>query len=434
MIKNKLNFLFTIFLFTFFISCSGDDTPAPNNEQEEVIEEEEEEQEEEEEEVVEEEIEVDENGFAIDAGIPSASVKSYLVDANATDETAALFYNLKRVSRTKTIVGQQDAFNGFYQNDEGDSDIKKVTGNDPGLLGSDFMFITDDNNDETSGNWFFQQEEIITADVIEAYDKGMVNIFAWHLREPYDGDEFYTDNMSFNAKTKAFKSILPGGENHEYYKEKLDKVASVTSNLRGSDGKLIPIIFRPFHEFDGDWFWWGASWCTPAEYKELWIFTVEYLRDVKGVHNILYSFSPDNNYTISNQYLERYPGDDYVDILGMDNYGDFDNQGESGVASAIEKLKVITDLAKDRNKVAAFTETGFRVTGGNAIDGLFSDHYYNTITNENVEVAFMMFWTNNNDGHYIPVPGESNINDFKTFSERPETVLSDELPNMYELP
>ena len=89
------------------------------------------------------------------------NVKTYMVDKNATTETAALFYNLRNLGKTKTVIGQHDAFNSFYQS-SGDSDIKKTTGNDPGILGSDFMFITDKNN--PSNSWYVQQENKIIQD------------------------------------------------------------------------------------------------------------------------------------------------------------------------------------------------------------------------------------------------------------------------------
>jgi len=173
--------------------------------------------------------------------LPSEA-NSYMVDPSATPETVALFYNLKALSYNNYIVGQQDALSSFYQNNSGMSDMKKLTGSDPGLLGSDFMFITDDENNEQPNNWFYQQEQLIKSKTIEAYDKGMVNIFCWHLREPFEGEVFYTSEMTATQKQNAFKSILPGGENHEYYKQKLQKVASFAKSLTGSDGNAIPII------------------------------------------------------------------------------------------------------------------------------------------------------------------------------------------------
>ncbi|KAF2519575.1 beta-mannosidase [Flavobacterium salilacus subsp. salilacus] len=360
------------------------------------------------------------------------NVRSYMADPNATDETVALFYNLKKLQKTKYLIGQQDAFAGFYNNTGGESDIKKATGHDPALLGSDFMFITDDQNTGEPSNWFYQQEQQITAHAIEAYDKGMVNIFAWHIREPYEGEHFYTSEMTDFQKQNAFASILPGGENHDYYKSKLDKVADVLNNLKGSDNKLIPVIFRPWHEFDGSWFWWGADYCTPQQYKEAWQFTVEYLRDTKNVHNVLYAFSPDNSYSTDTQYLSRYPGDEYIDLLGMDNYGDFANGSANGVTTANNKLKMVSDLAKEKVKIAAMTETGYRVTSSTSpLDGFFANNIYKAMTDNNVELAFVMFWSNNQEGYYVPPAGQSDTQDFVDFANKAESVLVNTIPDMY---
>lgn len=367
--------------------------------------------------------------------LTTQNVINYMVDANASKETIALFYNLKILAKTKVAIGQQDAFNSFYQDAAGDSDIKKNTGFDPAVLGSDFMFITDKNNNNQADNWFYQQELKITNDVKIAYAKGMINTFSWHLREPNNEDSFYAADMTSEQKTTAFKSILPGGANHEWYKKKLDKVASVVLNLKGANGELIPIIFRPFHEFDGSWFWWGANFCTADEYKTAYQFTVDYLKNTKGVHNILYAFSPDNSYTTETNYLSRYPGDKYVDILAMDNYGDFDNQGSAGAAKANLKLKIISDLAKTKVKIAALSETGFRVTSSNTpITDWFSNYLYSALTSNSIEISYVMFWNNNSDGYYVPNGSVSNTNDFKIFSSKSKSALVNSLPKMYELP
>ncbi|MEO7990118.1 MAG: glycosyl hydrolase [Chryseolinea sp.] len=364
------------------------------------------------------------------------NVKTFMVDKNATAETIALFYNLKTLSKTKFAVGQQDAFNGFYKNISGDSDIKKTTGNDPALLGSDFMFITDKSNDGTPSNWFYQQEVNIINQVKQAYNSGMINILCWHIREPYHEDVFYVSDMTATEKANAFKSILPGGTNHEWYKKKLDKVASVFKNLKGSNDELIPVIFRPFHEYDGGWFWWGANFCTAEEFKTAFKFTVEYLRDTKGVHNVLYSLGPDNSYDTQDKYLSRYPGDDYVDILGMDNYWDLrSGAGQAGSDLANKKLKVISDLAKTRVKIAAMTETGYQITTSNTpVSGWFSNYVYNTLTANDIEIAFVMFWSNSSDGYFVPAPSCTNASDFIDFSNKPEAVLQNDLPNMYAIP
>ena len=359
--------------------------------------------------------------------------RSYMVDPAATEETVALFYNLKTISTDNFIVGQQDAFSSFYQDNSGDADIKKTTGANPGLLGSDFMFITDDKNTEEPGNWYYQQEQNIIANVKQAYDLGMVNAFTWHLREPYEGETFYTSEMTEFQKQNAFKSILPGGSNHEYYKEKLQKVAQIAKSLKGSDGKTIPIIFRPFHEFDGNWFWWGAAYSSAQDFKSLWRFTVEYLRDELDVHNILYAYAPDNSYSSSSLYLQRYPGDDYVDILGMDNYGDF-NPSNPNLSAAEGKLKVVSDLAIEKVKIAAMTETGLFVPDSALPENFFSKQLYEVLTGNDIEIAYMMFWQNSLNSYTVPTPGADGEQDFLKFVQKDEPVLLNEMPNMYKLP
>ena len=372
--------------------------------------------------------------------LTTQNVTTYMVDASATKETVALFYNLKKLAKTKIAIGQQDAFNSFYQDNGGDSDIKKNTGSDPALLGSDFIFITDKNNNNQSDNWFYQQELNTISNVKSAYAKGVINTFSWHLREPNNEDSFYASDMTESQKATAFKSILPGGTNHEWYKKKLDKVASVFLNLKGVNGELIPVIFRPFHEFDGSWFWWGANFCSADDYKKAYQFTVDYLKNTKGVHNVLYAFSPDNSYTTAENYLSRYPGDKYVDVLGMDNYGDFDNQGQTGANKANTKLIMIGSLAASKVKIAALTETGYQVTATKSpVTDWFSNYLYNAMTNvqgydSTISISYVMFWNNTKDGYYVPNGSVSNAADFKTFATKPKSALLNTLPKMYELP
>ena len=399
----KIRLLFNILLLFLIISCDNSETvvvtPTPT--------------------------------VSIDVVTPQ-NVKNYMVDKNASTETVALFYNLRNLGKSKTLIGQQDAFNSFYQN-SGSSDIKKTTGNDPSILGSDFMFITDKDN--PNNNWYVQQENKIIQDTKDAYAKGMINTFCWHLREPYNEKSFYSADMTSEQRTDAFKSLLPGGKFNDWFKKKLDKVASVVSNLKDTNGKQIPIIFRPFHEFDGNWFWWGANYCTAEEYISVYRFTVNYLRDTKNVHNILFAFSPDNSYTTPSSYLSRYPGDDYVDVLGMDNYGDFDNKGTSGASLANSKLKLISDLAISKNKIAALTETGYRVTSTTpAINNWFSTYLYDAITNNNLQIAYVMFWSNTSSGYYVPTPGNSNVADFQNFTLKSKIILQNNISKMYSFP
>lgn len=362
--------------------------------------------------------------------ISPQNASTFMADPLATAETIALFYNLKVFSAQGTAVGQQDAFNSFY-GAEGDSDMKKTTGHDPAVLGSDFMFITDSNNNNQADNWYHQQELKIIADAKLAYSRGMINTFCWHLREPNREESFYAADMTEQERATAFAGILPGGVHHDWFKAKLDKVAEVLGNLKDPDGISIPVIFRPFHEFDGNWFWWGKAYCSDAQYQQAYRFVVQYLRDVKGVHNVLYAFSPDNSYPTAAAYLSRYPGDDYVDVLGMDNYGDL-NGSQAGMHAAADKLRYVSQLAIQKVKIAALTETGYRVTDDTPpIDGWFSTYLYSALTENTIELGYVMFWNNAPGGYYVPVPESSNASDFMSFSIKPKIALLNTLPEMY---
>ncbi|HVG42860.1 MAG TPA: glycosyl hydrolase [Chitinophagaceae bacterium] len=364
-----------------------------------------------------------------------ATVRSWLVDKAATEQTAALFYNLKRVAKTTILFGHQDAtkrgvanagtqwaneqqFTGVAKDR---SDVKEVTGVYPAIYGHDFLHIAN----FTDGPWFDYETRIAKELTIEAYNRGGVNTYAWHYSNPVSKGSFYWDQSPVEAVSK----ILPGGSSHAVYKASLKEIGDFARSLLGADGKLVPVIFRPFHEFDGDWFWWGKAHTTAADYKTLYQFTVTYLRDSLGVHNFLYAWSPDKNFTSEAQYLERYPGDDFVDVVGTDNYGDLSDGSVAVTAS--NKLKIVSDYGKAKNKVAALTETGS--TSNLAKTDWFTSVLLNVLTYQKLELAYALVWANTKTNFYTPYKGHPSEADFIKFKNNSYLVFSDKLPNMYGL-
>jgi mannan endo-1,4-beta-mannosidase len=150
-----------------------------------------------------------------------------------------------------------------------------------------------------------------------------------------------------------------------YQKTSLKKLSKFFKSLKGADGKAVPVIFRPYHEHTGSWFWWGADYCTEKEYKAFWQMTVNYLAK-KKVHNLLYAYSTDN-FRSEVHYLERYPGDSFVDILGFDSYHrNAPKSNEQFVNNAQRMLGTIKELGLEKDKPYAVSETGLeRVTEDN---------------------------------------------------------------------
>jgi mannan endo-1,4-beta-mannosidase len=346
------------------------------------------------------------------------------IDGSATAETKALFKNLKEIAKNHTLFGHQHAteYGHGWQGDENRSDVKSVTGSHPAVIGVDLSRFTGGTAEETQ-----KEKDDLRKTVADTYNRGGVTTVAWHFLNPVSAGGFYwKDSVSL----PAVRYIIPGGEAHEQYKDIIKSIAEWAKSVKGSDGKTVPMIFRPFHEFDGDWFWWGRSHSTVDEFKSLWRFTVSYLRDSMNVHTFLYAFSPDNRFLSEQTYLERYPGDEWVDMLGMDNYGDMGRDGYRPDVAA-QKLKIVSDYAKKAGKLAAFTETGLESIPDST---WWNETLLKVMRNSNMELSYVLVWRNDvkSPTHfYAPYPGHSSVPDFIRFYNDPYTLFENDLKGIY---
>ncbi|WP_259067014.1 glycoside hydrolase family 26 protein [Mucilaginibacter sp. X4EP1] len=355
-------------------------------------------------------------------GLSKSTVHNWLVDKDATGETAALFYNLKVSSVKQVMFGHmEDNKNGYdgWRNTPGRSDVYEVTGAYPAMYGFDFGGIGSFRPDS-----LLEKERQVSHDrVIEAYKRKGIVTFSWHFSNPVSKGSFYWKNSPVNAVSE----ILPGGKYNPVFNECLTKIARFAASVKYK-GKLVPIIFRPFHEFDGDWFWWGKTHCTTEDYKALYRYTVTYLRDSLHVKNFLYAWSPDCRFTSREQYTERYPGNDYVDILGMDDYFDLYAGKSPDVAAA--KLKIISDLALEQHKVAAFTETGLENVSE---PDWYTHKLLKALMADQAQIAYVMVWSNRPKSYWTPYKGHPAEADFITFKNDPHILFGDKMGNVYKI-
>jgi mannan endo-1,4-beta-mannosidase len=300
------------------------------------------------------------------------------------------------------------------------SDVKDVTGAYPAVYGHDFLHIAN----FADGAWYDYEKQMAHELTVDAYNRGGVNTYAWHYANPVSKGGFYWSD----SPVEAVSQIIPGGSYNSIYKNSLKEVADFAKSLIGADGKLVPVIFRPFHEFDGDWFWWGASHCTAEQYKTLYQFTVTYLRDSLGVHNFLYAWSPDKNFSTQAQYLQRYPGDAYVDIVGTDNYGDVTSGSDPAIAAG--KLKLVSDYALANKKVAALTETGLQNL---PMTNWYTQKLLKILQYQSIDLAYVLVWANTTSAFWTPYPGHAATADFQQFKANPYLLFNDKLPNVYKI-
>ena len=236
-----------------------------------------------------------------------------------------------------------------------------------------------------------------------------------------------------DVETHTVAAILEGGKKHELFLTWLDRVADFLNSLETPYGVRIPILFRPWHEHTGSWFWWGQQHCTAEQYKALWQLTVNRLKD-KGVTNALYAYSPGTEPDGDEaRYLERYPGDDIIDLVGLDCYcwaPEADTTQIANYAANLDRnLATVCAVAKQHHKAAALTETGF--------EGIKTDDWW-TATLAPVlsrhPLSYVLVWRNAHDkpGHFFaPYPGHPSASDFVRFYNAPETLFLRDVNALY---
>lgn len=350
------------------------------------------------------------------------------IDENATAETVALYNNLKELAKTNILYGHQDdlAYGYSWWAEPGRSDVKESTGSYPAVYGWELGDLRQDTKVSLDGVNFESMKKWMK----EAYERGGINTISWHMNHPV------TDGSTWDT-TPGVDAILPGGEEHEKFKTWLDKFAAFTQDLRGDDGELIPVIFRPYHEHTGSWFWWGDDQTTVEEYVMLWRFTVDYLINEKNVHNLLYAYSPDGSPSRFQKYMEKYPGDEYVDILGLDDYGTFMAE-EKDLEFLSNNLAWLANEAEKRDKIAALAETG---SEGLKNENWFTEELYTALTlnPEAKKIAYVLTWRNANyekeqrNHFYAAHPNHPSAPDMKAFRDTELVMFEDELPELYSL-
>ena len=351
---------------------------------------------------------------------PQAPTVLSLADANATSETKALYSQLWAIQGKAWMFGHHDdlMYGRNWYGVDGGSDTKDVCGDYPAVYSLDFAQIMDDRRESSA-----ESNALRRKCIIQAYDRGMVVTACAHLSNPLTGKDSWD-----NSSKDVVKQILEdGSEVNRKFTGWLDNLSEFANGLKGSNGKTIPVIFRPFHEHTQTWSWWGKSCTTEAEFVALWQFTVSYLRDKKGVHNFIYAISPQmDSAKQSEDFIFRWPGDEWVDFIGMDCYQGINN------SVFLNNLKVMQKVSQAKKKPCGVTETG--------VEGFKVKDYW--ITNiaapmAGRKVSLLVTWRNKYDpegsgNHYFSVfPGHISTDSFVAMYNRKDTAFCRDLPDMY---
>ena len=218
--------------------------------------------------------------------------------------------------------------------------IEEITGKQPALLGFELLSYSPNIN-------YSDTDDECMTEVTENYgtlkrawewaeQKGLITM-CWHWFSPLYGrsKSFFSENTDFDAS----KAVIDGTPENKALLSDMDTMAGI---LRPFCDKGVPILWRPFHEGDGDWFWWGAK--GSDAYKKLWKYLYNELTNTYGCNNLIWVYN--------GQSADWYPGDEYVDIVGEDIY-----PGNHVYDPQVSKFKEATGYGS-KTKITALTENG----------------------------------------------------------------------------
>ena len=341
---------------------------------------------------------------------------TFLTNKNATPETQNLYKNLWKLLDKGVMFGHQDdlGYGVNWRMQKERSDVKETTGDYPAVFGWDLIHFEIDKKGPIDFFDFNEMKKMME----NVYNMGGINTLSWHTSNPK------TEKDSWDNTKESIKVILPGAEKHQLYKNWLDKIAKYVVSIKGKDKKQVPILFRPYHEVTGDCFWWGKGNCTPEEYIKLWKFTYHYLTNEKNVNNLIWVYNT-SDFKTKNDFLEFYPGDEFVDMISFDSYN-YKNpvHDHSFVENAQNQFKIMDEIAKEHHKIPALAETGYEEI---PYDKFWTKTLVEAIGN--YKISYVLAWRNHGLNHenkmhyYTPYKGHPNEQDFKNYHDLENTLF-----------
>ena len=283
-----------------------------------------------------------------------------LSNKNATAQARKVYDFLLEQSGKKIISGVQSE--GTANNNEHVNLIASMTGKHPALAGYDFIFL---QYSPTPAGWSWVVNYSDMSAPIEHWKAGGLVNYMWHWNVPnskadwdngvgnynFDGYNFYSDKTTFSI-TEALKE---GTWQNDFIMQDMAKVAGYLKILQDEG---VPVIWRPLHEAAGNynlygkknnaWFWWGRGGAEPC--KQLFRLMRDTFEKKYGLNNLIWVWTLDATQGAEAEWAGWYPGDEYVDIIGVDIY-------EDNINAKNRQYQACVDLAKGK-KLVTISECG----------------------------------------------------------------------------
>ena len=340
-----------------------------------------------------------------------------------------LFDRLDTLRQRGFMFGHQDdpmyGLTWAYEPDS--SDVKNTCGDWPAVMGFELGGI-EMGDAKSLDSMPFKR---ITEEVVKHHERGGIITLSWHPRNPITtldaselrekGPQPWPQGTAWDVSdSTVVRSILPGGSKHELFQVWMQRVSDFLATLKTGDGQPVPIIFRPWHENTGSWFWWGEKLCTAEEYKALWNLLQDKL-NADGFTNLLWAYSPGMAADLTTEkYLERYPGDDRIGLVGIDGYQW--GTKEDFVSQLDQNLAMLTAFAKDHGKIAALTECGLK----NLTDPTWWTSTLKPVLDK-YPINYFLVWRNYKEEWFGPSPAQPDAEYFRELYNADNTLFLKDL-------
>lgn len=238
-----------------------------------------------------------------------------LSNKNADEVTKNVYAYICEVYGEQIISGQQEST--WIDGSEYEMNyLQNATGKLPAMRGLDFMNDDFDGVVERAKDW---------------WDKGGIVTICWHCGPDFSGNY---DNCK-NDEIQNWDAVLTDGTpENKAFVENMDKAGKALAELQEAG---VPVLWRPFHEFDGAWFWWGKG--DSDNFKRLWIMMYDHFTYDLKLNNLIWVLGYSHNGT---DYMGKparwYPGDEYCDIVGADSYEVDINGAEKRLHKIVKKI------------------------------------------------------------------------------------------------
>jgi mannan endo-1,4-beta-mannosidase len=225
-----------------------------------------------------------------------------------TKQVLAFFESLAEHQDKSMLVGQF----GYYGDGETPTSADKRLGQIHTESGKDVAFTGAD----------YEARSVTRAEtntwVIQQWQQGRIVMLSWHMPNPFAPDRGVDCRLGDDRcdEDDLQQLLTSGNPAYDFYQYQLTQAADDLTVLRYAG---VVVVWRPFHEMNGGWFWWHQQ--PKATFIALWQHMYKYFTEERGLNNLLWAYSPNNVWDTGSTGVDfYYPGAEYVDLVGLDIY------------------------------------------------------------------------------------------------------------------